>query len=156
IPRLVRIRMPKRPTPDPDGVITTTVRVRYAEVDQMKVAYYANYLVWFEVGRGAFCRERGIDYAQMESEGLFLPVLDVHIRYHPFARYDDELKIAIHLEEITRRTLKFAYRITCEDRLVAEGHTTQMLVDASGKPRTFTPDVSRLLAGSSMDIGPEN
>jgi acyl-CoA thioester hydrolase len=27
------------------------VRVRYAETDQMGIVYYANYLVWFEVGR---------------------------------------------------------------------------------------------------------
>jgi acyl-CoA thioester hydrolase len=40
---------------DPDFV-DTVVNVRYAETDQMGIAYYANYLVWFEVGRGAWCR----------------------------------------------------------------------------------------------------
>ncbi len=29
----------------------TTVRVRYAETDQMGVVYYGNYFTWFEVGR---------------------------------------------------------------------------------------------------------
>ena len=28
-----------------------SARVRYAETDKMGFAYYANYLVWFEVGR---------------------------------------------------------------------------------------------------------
>ena len=32
------------------------VRVRYAETDQMGVAYHANYLVWCEVGRTDFIR----------------------------------------------------------------------------------------------------
>ena len=31
--------------------VTTQVRVRYAETDQMGIVYYANYLVWFEMGR---------------------------------------------------------------------------------------------------------
>jgi hypothetical protein len=30
--------------------VETVVNVRYAETDQMGVVYYANYLVWFEVG----------------------------------------------------------------------------------------------------------
>ena len=32
--------------------VRTIFRVRYAETDQMGMAYYANYLVWFEVMRG--------------------------------------------------------------------------------------------------------
>ncbi len=38
------------------------LRVRYAETDQMGIAYYANYFVWFEVGRAEFCRQRGFSY----------------------------------------------------------------------------------------------
>ena len=134
--------MPRKPAIQQAGTITTTIRVRYAEVDQMKVAYYANYLVWFEVARGAFCRERGIDYAQMEADGMFLPVVDARIRYHSFARYDDELSVSICLEERTRRTLRFEYRITCGERLVAEGHTIQMLVDVGGRFRSFPKEIS--------------
>ena len=31
----------------------TRFRVRYAETDQMGIVYYANYLVWMELGRAA-------------------------------------------------------------------------------------------------------
>jgi len=41
------------------GWVDTVVNVRYAETDQMGVVYYANYLVWFEVGRVAWCRAKG-------------------------------------------------------------------------------------------------
>src|SRR6266704_375744 len=44
------------------------VRVRYAETDQMGVAYHANYLVWFEVGRVELMRALGFEYKRMESE----------------------------------------------------------------------------------------
>jgi len=48
--------------------VTTEVRVRYAETDQMGVVYYANYLVWFEIGRVELLRALGFSYRQLESE----------------------------------------------------------------------------------------
>jgi acyl-CoA thioester hydrolase len=72
---------------------TTLVRVRYAETDAMRVVYYANYLVWFEVGRTDWLRDAGHTYAEMEAAGLRLPVISAHCDYHQSARYDDEIEI---------------------------------------------------------------
>ena len=62
-----------------------TVRVRYAETDQMGVVYHANYLVWFEVGRVELIRALGIEYKRMEIEDdCHIVVADAHCRYlHP-------------------------------------------------------------------------
>jgi acyl-CoA thioester hydrolase len=69
--------------------IVTELRVRYAETDQMGVVYYANYLVWFEVGRVEFMRSLGFDYKQMEIEdGCILPVVEATCRYKAPARSD--------------------------------------------------------------------
>ena len=56
-----------------DGTIatdwtSTKVRVRYAETDQMGVVYYANYFVWFEIGRTDFCAQHGFAYRAMERD----------------------------------------------------------------------------------------
>ena len=40
----------------------SVVRVRYAETDKMGVVYYANYFVWFEVGRADLLRSLGWTY----------------------------------------------------------------------------------------------
>ena len=69
------------------------VRVRYAETDQMGVVYYANYFVWFEVGRTDLLRDAGWSYREMELEGIALPVIEAHCEYRQSARYDDELEI---------------------------------------------------------------
>ena len=54
--------------------VTVAIRVRYAETDQMNVVYYANYLVWFEIGRVELLRSLGLAYSQMEIEHkLVLP-----------------------------------------------------------------------------------
>ena len=53
-------------------ISTSHVRVRYAETDQMGVVYYANYFVWFEVGRTDLLRRSGWSYRDMEREGFSL------------------------------------------------------------------------------------
>ena len=57
--------------------ITTEVRVRYAETDQMGIVYYANYLVWFEIGRVELLRSLGLSYSQLETDHQrILPVIE--------------------------------------------------------------------------------
>jgi len=67
--------------------VETRLRVRYAETDQMGVVYYANYLVWMEVGRVEFCRSSGIPYKEIEADGFLLAVLEVNCQYAAPARY---------------------------------------------------------------------
>ena len=90
----------------------TETRVRYAETDQMGVAYHANYLVWCEMGRTDFIREHVRSYAQLEREGVALAVSEATIRFHAGAVYDDVVRIETTLAEIHSRALVFDYRIT--------------------------------------------
>ena len=69
------------------------LRVRYAETDQMGVVHHANYLLYCEVGRTDFLRSLGTSYADLEKEGVRLPVAEVTIRYHASARYDDHIRV---------------------------------------------------------------
>src|SRR4030042_2723809 len=92
-------------------LVDVDIRVRYAETDQMGVAYYANYLVWFEVGRSDFCRAKGFSYAELETLGFKLVVTDVHCRYRNSARYDDVLLVRTEIKGINRRLITFGYQI---------------------------------------------
>src|SRR5436190_10740974 len=97
-------------------IAESRVRVRYAETDQMGVAYYANYFVWFEVGRSQFCNDCGFSYRDMEREtGLFMIVAEARCRYRTPARYEDDLIIRTRITELTRRTLRFAYEVERAD-----------------------------------------
>jgi acyl-CoA thioester hydrolase len=108
----------------------TRVRVRYAETDQMGVAYHSNYLIWFEVGRVEFIRQMGLDYRQMEEEGCGISVVDVHARYRAPARYDDELVIETRLLAARGVVVKFGYRIlrVGDGVLLCEGETMHVCV----------------------------
>jgi acyl-CoA thioester hydrolase len=130
-----------------DRIAESRVRVRYAETDQMSVAYYANYFVWFEVGRSQYCNDCGFSYRDMEREtGLFLIVAEASCRYKNPARYEDELIIRTTVTESSRRTLRFSYEIERADgAAVAIGETLHVLVNAEGRPSSFPEEYLALL-----------
>lgn len=131
---------------------TTEVRVRYAETDAMGVAYHANYLVWFEVGRTALLEELGYPYAQLEADGIILPVAECHVRYRVPARYDDILIVRSRCTELRGVSMVLSYRIESKESgtLLAEGWTKHAIVDRNMKPvkvRDVNPRLLELLQG---------
>lgn len=118
----------------------------------MGVAYYSNYLVWFEVGRSDFCRDRGFSYAEMEARTqAYLAVVEARCRYHSPALYDEVLQIRTSIESLRKRVLNFQYEIIKKNNgiLVATGSTTHIVLDKNGKPKTLPAEYASLLRSSS-------
>ena len=116
------------------------LRVRYAETDQMGVVYHANYFVWFEVGRVELLRQLGFSYRDMESnDGCFIAVVDARCRYKAPARYDDELIVRTHLNNVRESLVHFGYELvrTGDGTLLAEGETTHIVTDSAMKVRAI-------------------
>lgn len=115
---------------------TSLVRVRYAETDKMGVVYYANYFVWFEVGRTDLLRVLGWSYREMELAGVSLPVIDAQCEYVRPARYDDELEIRTTGRLLSPVRLEFVYevRLAAQATVAATGRTTHASVDPTGRP----------------------
>ena len=123
-------------------------RVRYAETDQMGMVYYANYLIWMEVGRSDFCRECGFSYREMErEEHAYLTVAEANCRYLAPARYDDEVVVETELARVKSRLVEFAYRIKCGSTLLAEGRTVHIVIRGDGRPRVMPDRYLELLRG---------
>ena len=134
-------------TQDP---VDVGIRVRYAETDQMGVAYYANYLVWFEVGRSEFCRERGFRYADLEALGYKLVVSDVNCRYRSSARYDETVIVRTRLKGVNKRMITFGYQVLRKgqkEEVIAEGETQHICVDSNGKTKSLPEKFLVCLAG---------
>ncbi len=102
----------------------------------MGVAYYANYLVWFEVARADLLRTLGWTYREMEETGVFLPVIDARCEYLRSARYDDEVEIETTGEILSPVRIEFRYtvRIAGQDSPAAVGNTVHAATTADGKP----------------------
>jgi acyl-CoA thioester hydrolase len=113
----------------------TTIRVRYAETDQMGIVYYANYLVWMEVARVDYCRSIGFHYKDMElDDGVLLAVAESHCRYVSPARFDEEVLIATTIPDVNRRFVSFDYAMTCAGRKIATGQTRHIFLSRALRP----------------------
>lgn len=130
-------------------IVDVDIRVRYAETDQMGVAYYANYLVWFEVGRSEFCRERGFRYADLEALGYKLVVSDVNCRYRNSARYDETVIVRTRLKGVNKRMITFGYEILRKEQeeVIAEGETRHICVDSNRKTKSLPEKFLGCLTG---------
>ncbi len=125
------------PDPTPVLIAQTSIRVRYADTDQMHFVYNGKYLEYFEVGRTEMLRALGLPYAKLEENGIMLPLVDSYCRYHAPARYDDLLVIESRMQTMPRATMRIDYRIfrEGEDLILTSGYTTHAFVDIeSGKP----------------------
>jgi acyl-CoA thioester hydrolase len=133
--------------PAPPRTTTSAVRVRYAETDQMGIVYYANYFVWFEIGRTDWLRQTGWTYREMEAEGFALPVIEASCEYKQGARYDDELEVRTRGALASGVRIAFDYDIIRrgDGVLVATGRTVHATVDRTGRPVRLPARVKELL-----------
>ena len=113
---------------------TTTLRVRYAETDQMGVVYHGNYFAWFEVGRVELLRTLGYSYRSLEQEGCALPVVEVSCRYRRPARYDDLLTLETQIKALRGAIVIFSYGLYRDAELLAEAETKHVAVGGDMKP----------------------
>lgn len=113
----------------------TRLRVRYAETDQMRVVYYANYFVWFEVARTDWLRQAGWTYREMEAEGVSLPVIEAHCDYRQPSRYDDDIEVRSRAALLSPVRIRFDYEVIRNGSdQAATGHTVHAAVDGNGRP----------------------
>ena len=119
------------------STIATELRVRYAETDAMGVVYYANYLVWFEIGRTEWIRVHGISYRALEEQNILLPVTHASCDYRQSARYDDLVRIETTVTRLTRASMAFAYRVVRADPapeiVLAEGRSEHVFISRTGQ-----------------------
>jgi acyl-CoA thioester hydrolase len=134
----------KRPGPS----TTSRVRVRYAETDKMGVVYYANYLVWFEVGRADLLRSLGWSYREMETDGVSLPVIEAHCEYLRPARYDDEIEVRTEGRMLSPVRMEFEYQIVkvADQTVAASGRTVHASLDPTGRPCRLPDRVREVFA----------
>jgi acyl-CoA thioester hydrolase len=116
---------------------TSSIRIRYADTDQMKFAYYGKFFEYFEQGRSDLLRGIGLPYTRVEEMGLFLPVIEAHASYKKAARYDDLLQVVTIMRDPPVARVRLDYEVYKEGEkdLLADGYTVHSFVNgATGKP----------------------
>ncbi len=115
---------------------TVTLRIRYAETDQMGFAYYGNYATYYEVARVEALRTMGYSYKEIEDEGILMPVLENYSKYLLPARYDELITIKVSLPKMLGVKSVFKYLFYNENQeLIHEGETILAFINKeTGKP----------------------
>lgn len=116
----------------------TTFPVRYAETDAMGIVHHASYLVYFEEGRSAYTRARGRSYAEMEADGYFLVVTEVHLRYKKSVRYGQNVTVKAWISKMKSRVLVFSYEILDDEgNICITGETEHICMTHGGNVVKF-------------------
>ena len=112
-----------------------TVRVRYAEVDQMGSLHHSRFWVYFEMGRTELLRKSGVTYANLEKAGVFFVVAKCSARFMAPARYDDELVLTTSITRTGAARIDHAYALkrASDGLLLATAETTLACVDRQGQ-----------------------
>ena len=123
----------------------TTVRVRYAETDQMDIVYYGNYAQYFEVGRAECIRELGFTYKKMEEMGVRMPVVAMEAKFLRPAHYDDLITIKTLLKELPQKhEIEFHHEVYNErKKLLTTGKVALFFIDSKTGKRSRLPDELR-------------
>src|SRR3989338_2080595 len=118
-------------------------RVRYSDTDHFGVVYYARYLDWFEAGRTEILRDKGITYSELETTGLFAPVVEIKVNYKKPARYDDIAILETSVESIGNSSIKFNYKVFDKKtkELLVEAYTVNVFITKEMKPVRIPDDI---------------
>ena len=118
-----------------------SIRVRYAETDQMGVVHHGIYATFLEEARTAWLRDMGISYKKMEASGIGLPITSVSVKYKKSALYDDVLTIKTILSKIPNVRLEFDYEIYNEaEELLVTAKTELVFINMQTKRPMKAPD----------------
>jgi len=127
---------------------SSRIRVRYAETDQMGVAWHGNVFAWFEIGRGDLLRELGTTYRALEEQGVRLPVIEAGASYVRPLLYDDIVEVRTRLSAHSGARLAFDYELHRDgtDGPLVTGFTAHAAIDGSGRARRLPTALRRLLS----------
>ncbi len=130
------------------------LRVRYAETDQMGVAYHSHYLVWCEVARTDLMRQLGVTYRILEEDGVRLAVVDARVRYRAAARYDDLLRVHAWVRDSDSRRVVFGYWVERIDdsRCLATAETSLIAIDSKNEVTRIPAPVRKKLVPTSDPV----
>lgn len=119
-------------------------RVRFGETDTQQVVYYANYLLYAEVGRMEYLRHLGVEYGDLMARGMEFTIGEAHVRYRAPLRFDDLFDIKLRVGEIRGSSWEFEYAIDRADGLhCADVKTIQVVIGRESKRAERMPDELR-------------
>ena len=118
-----------------------SIRVRYADVDQMGYVYYGHYPRYYEIGRAELLRSIGYPYSKLEEEGVMCPVASMRIRYLRAPVYDERITIRTTVRELPKKQVTFHTEIILANgKLANAGEIRLAFVDKESRKSCDPPE----------------
>lgn len=121
-------------------VAETTIRIRFSEVDALRIVWHGHYIQYFEDAREAFGQQFGIDYETIHRQGFTAPVVHLDCDYKKPLVYGDTVTVQCAFVPSPAAKMIFRYRIIRENELIAEAETTQVFLDSNGVLQLYAPE----------------
>jgi acyl-CoA thioester hydrolase len=144
------VRLSLQPSLDPTAYgYTHSLRTRFAETDAMGIIHHGAYPVYLEEARTALLRDAGHSYEEVRSgaEGIDFAVLELYVRYRRPLRFDDEVRIHVVVDDLTRTTFQVGYLLEVEGEVRATAVTVHGAVGSTGRPSRMPSFLADLAGG---------
>jgi len=131
----------------------TRIRVRFDEVDAMRVVHHPRYLVYFEIARTELFRDLGVRYRDVMQSGTHLAVVEIGVRYLRPARYDDELTVESWFSDVGGASVLIRYRVRRDATVLATGFTRLGSIEDDGRAKRLPADLRECMAAACEPDG---
>ena len=116
-------------------------KIRYAETDQMGIVHHANYLLYLEQARIEWLEKKGINYCQLEKDGVMLPVYNIEISYHKPLVFGDTVKVQVDCSKPSGVRIAFDYKLfNMADELIATAKVILVFMSAQTRKPIRCPE----------------
>lgn len=121
-------------------VHTTSVKVRFYELDPYDHVNHTNYFSYFETARIEYLAEIGWGLDVLKERGWQMVVVELEARFLAAARYGEELTIHTWVEDVGRVKSTWRQTMWRGDEEVARLTITAAFTDLDGRPRRLPPE----------------
>ena len=83
----------------------------YYETDQMGIIHHSNYIRYMEEARLDLLNQLGVDYFQLEAQGLISPVTKISCEYRLMATVQNTIAVRISVTRYTGILFELRYEI---------------------------------------------
>jgi len=126
--------------PTDRDIFTTSVKVRFYELDPYDHVNHTNYFSYFETARIEYLADMGWGLDVLKAQGWQFVVVEIKARFLAAARYGEELTIHTWVVDAGRVKSTWQQIMLRGDEEVARITVTAAFTDLEGRPRRLPPE----------------
>lgn len=124
---------------------TTTIKVRFADLDPYDHVNHARYFTYFESARIELLDEIGFGMTKMRDTGYRLVLTDLQARFHLPAGLGDVLTITTDVIETRRVSARWRQEARRGEDLLVSLEVGAAFVGVDGRPRRMPPGFAEVM-----------